>query len=172
MSGGMVFVNDETGIEMAAGYCLMGMHRTKDGVHLVVEARAFEVMTPEQVGHALKELVPHAYKAKESCLDEFERQEFELSKKRKQPRRAAPGHVYLAECDGHYKIGKSKKASARMAHFDTIYPKPVTLIAHAKFDDMDKAEADLHMQYSDCRVKGEWFDLTPEQVEAVKAVLS
>jgi hypothetical protein len=85
---------------------------------------------------------------------------------------ATPGHIYLVECDGHYKIGKSKRPLARLGRFATMWLKPTRVIAAAQFDDMSAKEAELHRSYAGKRVHGEWFALDAADVEAIKAVLS
>lgn len=109
--------------------------------------------------------------ARQASDPEYRRSLREDGPTARQPR-IVSGHVYLVECDGRHKIGKAKKVSNRVGHFDTIYPKPVTLVAHARFDDMDGMERHLHAKYADRRIHGEWFDLSPEQVDEVKAALS
>lgn len=85
---------------------------------------------------------------------------------------ASPGHVYLVECDGHYKIGKSKRPVARLGRFATMWIKPTRVIAVGQFEDMAAKELELHRAYADKRVHGEWFALSADDVQAVTAVLS
>lgn len=89
------------------------------------------------------------------------------SKKRK----VTPGYVYLVQSPtGAYKIGKAKDPSNRQKTFDVKLPFEVEFIALIQSDDMRKLEAELHAQFADKRVNGEWFNLTPEDVEYIKGL--
>jgi len=70
------------------------------------------------------------------------------------------GWVYVAySTTGHYKVGRSVDPSSRVDHFDTQMPVEVEILYQIPCDDYKSAERRLHELLSDCRVKGEWFDL-------------
>lgn len=87
-----------------------------------------------------------------------------LPQKRKE---AIEGFVYLVESIGVYKIGKSKKVTSRISRFETIFPADIALIHVFHTPDMVKSESDLHHKYRD---RGEWFDLSKEQVAEICAI--
>ena len=88
-------------------------------------------------------------------------------------KRQKPGHVYLVECDGVYKIGVSNNPDRRVGEFNTMYHKPVNVVTVSeRLSDMWAIEWLLHGIYDNCRVRGEWFGLSSRQVETVKAFLS
>jgi len=81
------------------------------------------------------------------------------------------GYIYLAYSETqHYKIGKSKGPIDRINVFNTEMPVEVTMLHCFETDDMSMAEAILHKSFTDKRVKGEWFELALEDIEAIKAI--
>jgi hypothetical protein len=89
------------------------------------------------------------------------------------PKRSAkPGHVYLVECAGLYKIGKSKQPATRLGRFATMWIKPTSVVAVGRCDDMVFTESQLHKTYAQKRVHGEWFALDSADIESIKAVLA
>ena len=87
-------------------------------------------------------------------------------------RAAKPGHVYLVECGGLYKIGKSKQPATRLGRFATMWIQPTSIVAVGRCEDMASTESQLHKTYAHKRVHGEWFALSDSDVEQVKAVLA
>jgi hypothetical protein len=71
----------------------------------------------------------------------------------------APGYVYLAEKDGLYRIGISAKPRQRVGGLDA------TLIHAIGVDNMGAVEGHFHRKHRSTRVIGEWFRLTPEEVQ-------
>jgi hypothetical protein len=80
------------------------------------------------------------------------------------------GYVYLAYSAGRHKIGRSKNPSDRIDHFDTQMPVEVSEVNCFEADDYVTAENRLHDYFQDSRVKGEWFDLSPPQLKALKMI--
>lgn len=85
------------------------------------------------------------------------------------PRNADPsGYVYLLQSStGYYKIGRARNPNNRMATFGVKLPFEVEYRHLIKTDDMFALEAELHRRYADCRVNGEWFNLSDEQVAEI-----
>lgn len=81
-----------------------------------------------------------------------------------------PGHIYLIECQGLYKIGKEKNKTSRTNHFKTIMPVEIKNIHSFYSKDYHKAETLLHKKFSHLRQKGEWFNLSPEDVEYICSI--
>lgn len=76
------------------------------------------------------------------------------------------GYVYLLSSSvGLYKIGMAKDVSRRMSDFDRTIPIETKCIHFIKTSDKREAEKFLHNKFSEFRVKYEWFQLSPEQVE-------
>uniref|UniRef100_UPI002ABD55EB GIY-YIG nuclease family protein n=1 Tax=Paraburkholderia sp. J63 TaxID=2805434 RepID=UPI002ABD55EB len=49
-------------------------------------------------------------------------------------------------------------------------PFPITVEHFAWFNDYSRAERDLHLQYHEKRLEGEWFDLTAADVAHIKTL--
>lgn len=81
------------------------------------------------------------------------------------------GYVYLVKLDKHYKIGISKKPSDRLKEF-TLLPYELEEIIVKEVDNYNNVEEQLHEKYNDFRVRGEWFELSLEQVEEIKQYLT
>lgn len=79
------------------------------------------------------------------------------------------GYVYLISGGGYHKIGKTVSLQNR---FNQISPKLpfVATIAHAiKTTDINALEAYWHNHFTDKRVHGEWFTLSPEDIDEFTA---
>lgn len=83
-----------------------------------------------------------------------------------------PGFVYLVrEINGpHYKIGHTINPDNRARIFGVTLPYHVEYEAVIQTDDMYTLEADLHEQFEDKRGNGEWFALTPDDVDYIKGL--
>lgn len=78
----------------------------------------------------------------------------------------ASGYVYcLSDQLGHYKIGYSRQLNSRIKQLSTQPPFSIELIAAHLVYDMRQYEAALHWVFQQKRLRGEWFSLTPEDVE-------
>jgi hypothetical protein len=83
------------------------------------------------------------------------------------------GYIYLIKSDtGHYKIGRSKDVFDRIKTFSIKLPFEIELIHQFPADDTLVAEAQLHKNFAQQRVNGEWFDLTPQMVDNIKNLTS
>jgi hypothetical protein len=81
------------------------------------------------------------------------------------------GFVYLAcSSTGHYKIGRSKSPHERVKHFDVQMPVEVKMLHFIETDDAPYLEEKLHTHYEHLNFKGEWFNLTDEDVEKLKTL--
>jgi hypothetical protein len=80
-------------------------------------------------------------------------------------------HIYLIEGQPeHFKIGKSKNVLSRLSSLGTGLPHKPRLIHSFPAKTPARAESVLHQKFKDKRLNGEWFRLTPEDVEWVKAI--
>jgi hypothetical protein len=77
-----------------------------------------------------------------------------------------------------YKIGKSDNPEARRKQLccpgtnGTIAAAPTDYELHEAWLAPELTEAQLHEVYADCRVRGEWFHLTDEDLESLRYLLS
>lgn len=82
-----------------------------------------------------------------------------------------PGYIYLISSPtGHYKIGKTIDVPNRINTLRIQLPFHIKLVCYFHSDDYVQAERELHETYSHRRTNGEWFKLTPGEVEAIKAI--
>lgn len=83
-----------------------------------------------------------------------------------------PGHrggfIYLMSNGKHVKIGMTRKSlKARMAGLQTSSPIGLTLIWSSYYADVLEEETALHAQYAAKRVRGEWFDLSSDEIARI-----
>jgi hypothetical protein len=74
--------------------------------------------------------------------------------------------------NGVYKIGKTSQLHARMNFFEIKLPFDVKLICAIPSEDITTLEKQLHDKYTNKRIKGEWFELTEQDVEDIKHLIS
>jgi len=82
------------------------------------------------------------------------------------------GYVYLLHCEGRHKIGITEDVRKRLSAIQTSNPFPVALVASSRVEDPAKFERQLHNRFAGQRVRREWFDLQPAEVEAIKAMFA
>lgn len=73
------------------------------------------------------------------------------------------GFVYLAESNGLLKIGRTKNVTDRMASHAVSNPH-IKLVRSYRTNHYKHLELWLHERFSQSRVSGEWFNITPNQV--------
>lgn len=74
------------------------------------------------------------------------------------------GFVYLMKSRKYYKIGKSLSAGKRAYEIQLKLPEELKLIHKIKTDDLTGIEAYWHRRFADKRMRGEWFNLTRQDV--------
>lgn len=81
------------------------------------------------------------------------------------------GYVYLlATAIGYYKIGCSSKPHNRLMTFGIQLPFAVECV-HTIFSvDMYGLEAELHQRFQEKRAQGEWFRLSPADIDYIKGL--
>ena len=79
-----------------------------------------------------------------------------------------PGYIYLVEAVdlGVYKIGHSTNPTKRIYQLDYLVPFPIRLLHTIYVDSQRQCEDYFHRIFREWHIKGEWFRLTPGQVEA------
>jgi hypothetical protein len=79
------------------------------------------------------------------------------------------GFVYLLKGEnGLYKIGRSKTPDVRINIITkAIAPSDIKTVHTAFYPDCYKAESDLHKLFANKRVRGEWFELSNEDIMVI-----
>jgi hypothetical protein len=73
------------------------------------------------------------------------------------------GLIYFIESDGLYKIGLTSDVENRLRSLRRKSPS-LRLLWTVFYDDVLKAEQEWHGRFAGCRVKGEWFALSREDL--------
>ena len=71
--------------------------------------------------------------------------------------RVDPGYIYVFECNGRYKIGKTKRTKERLKAAKTWLPDMI-LIGFKPFWGMSHHERLLHTGFANYWYAGEWFN--------------
>lgn len=78
--------------------------------------------------------------------------------------------VYILECKGVYKIGKTGDLNVRMKSLQIGNPFGMH-IAHVIFtEDNSKVEHALHQIFADSRARDEWFNLSFRDIAVIKSM--
>jgi Meiotically Up-regulated Gene 113 (MUG113) protein len=79
------------------------------------------------------------------------------------------GYVYIVNCNGIYKIGYTMDSVAsRVSNIQMSNPNKVRLVCSIPSQTASTLERELHQRFRDRRVRGEWYQLTRRQVEALQ----
>jgi hypothetical protein len=102
----------------------------------------------------------------------IEREAKKAAKQHQQQPRSRAGFVYVVKQVGgdHYKIGRTVDPDDRLTTFNVKLPFPVEFEILIKCEDMYKLESDLHYQYASKRIRGEWFQLDANDLEAIRGL--
>lgn len=85
-------------------------------------------------------------------------------------RTPSPGHVYVMEGNGLYKIGRTTRLDKRIRHFSTLFPVPITVVTTIPTDDPIALEKRLHERFREHRRTGEWFALSEEDLDYIRRI--
>ena len=80
------------------------------------------------------------------------------------------GYVYVIhdkQYSGFYKIGRTVEANRRISEIRNTLPGESEIVAIIDTPDAPTLEWQLHQRYADSRKRGEWFDLTRDQVREI-----
>jgi len=99
----------------------------------------------------------------------YVRQEFFIKDKEENlTKKEKTGFVYLLKADNNLiKIGRTTKLDERIYHFTTKLPYKLHLVGVIKSERYIEIEADLHRTFHAKRKRGEWFDLTKEDLKNI-----
>ena len=82
------------------------------------------------------------------------------------------GFVYVLRAENDvYKIGKAKDLDNRIYTFEVKLPIKVELYCSCKVENYSQLEKELHIKYAEKRINGEWFSLTEQDLEEIKALM-
>lgn len=80
------------------------------------------------------------------------------------------GSIYIIRCQNHIKIGRAFNVKSRLYSMKVGNPFDIELIFSIKVPDDKAIEKELHNKFENKHHKGEWFNLTDEDVEQVKEI--
>lgn len=83
-------------------------------------------------------------------------------------RRRAAAFVYLFRAEnGLVKIGKTVNIQQRFKSIHTMSPIDIEVFAFLETEMADELEYELHIEFDVDRVKGEWFNLSDEDLQYI-----
>ena len=91
--------------------------------------------------------------------------------RRLRKRDGKPGYVYVIRCGEYYKIGMTLNLDRRVSQLAIQLPHTPEIICLITTTKAATEEKRLHRLYAAKRLNGEWFALTEEQVEEIKALI-
>lgn len=126
--------------------------------------------TPEEYDAVLADYVARRNSEWKQSVQQINNTE---QKRRTEPLTFGSGgwYVYLIQeqSQGHYKIGKAKNVQQRLNQLIKL-PMIITPIVIIETNDNTRLERQLHRQFADKRVDGEWFKLTDDDVAYIKGL--
>jgi len=81
----------------------------------------------------------------------------------------SPTYLYVVlSGNGLYKIGKSQDPKTRFRQINSGSPVECYFVYHEKYDeDVKDLEKEYHNMFADKRIRGEWFDLTEDDLHKI-----
>lgn len=145
-------------------------HAVQDGVERgVIRAAAEDKRTLKSIQSEREELEKRLQK-----LEKLEAKELAKIEARQELDSPDPsGYVYLLSAMHDktlYKIGRTINPKNRLKTFGVKLPFDVEYECVIQTDDMYDLEMQLHRHFAKVRLQGEWFKLSPEDVQYIKSL--
>lgn len=81
--------------------------------------------------------------------------------------------IYILRMGDVFKIGKSNNIHRRLTELRGMLPFPAEVVHHIVVrDNLAVAEWTMHQRFAHRRMNGEWFGLTPDDIEEIKKAYS
>jgi hypothetical protein len=78
------------------------------------------------------------------------------------------GYIYIFKSKIGYKIGTTKNVESRMKAIQTASGMPIEKIFSAKVENNFMVEKELHEEFNEQKIYGEWFSLSQFDIEFIK----
>jgi len=138
------------------------------------------LLTHQQTAIVITGLLNHLAKSSEADIEEhnrensleWEKEQWKQSCRKKPLQANIPsrrGYIYFVQDgEGRVKIGKTINMSKRIREYTKLPTEPIILHTFES-ENYSDAEILVHNRYADQRLRGEWFDLTKEDIEFIKS---
>lgn len=153
--------------ELAQMIALLCAHNLAE---YVLEQNGF---SQDSITYYLERLLPHANQDPviDRAIEQLQQAQADIQRYEERKALAGLGPlVYVLEGNGLYKIGKSRRADKRLGALQCGQPFKTQLVCAIPNDDIHQLEKQLHARFAHKRVNGEWFDLSPDDIEQLKAM--
>lgn len=80
-------------------------------------------------------------------------------------------YVYIFKCENYYKIGITNNVKRRLHDAQVSTPFKIELIYNHLCKFASQREYDLHWKFRKQNVRGEWFNLTEDNINFIKQEL-
>lgn len=77
---------------------------------------------------------------------------------------------YVSDHADCYKIGVAEEPESRLSSMQSGTPNELRLVTTIESDDASSVESDLHSLYSHRHMRGEWFNILPNDVNSLKGL--
>lgn len=123
----------------------------------VADSNAYKVLKKEKISLGTLEIISKRQTRGVRSLKELERRKnFNLW-----------SWVYILECQGAYKVGYATNPKHRQGLLQTGNPYNVNFVYARRFLNARSIEGAVHILYSPCKIRGEWFALTETQLQDI-----
>jgi len=98
--------------------------------------------------------------------------DYNMKLKEKKKNKLTTGYIYLIKSELGYKIGKTKNIDQRDKIFSVKMPFDYEYEDFKICNNYHQLELELHKEFEQKKINGEWFQLNSEEVNRVKEVLN
>lgn len=81
------------------------------------------------------------------------------------------GYIYVIECDGRYKIGKTTNFKSRFGEYTKLFVEPTTIFCEQVYNYCE-VEKHLHKMFKHKNIRGEWFLLDGKDLVDIKKYIN